>query len=345
MKKFLIAFGFLIVFIISSATLFKLMHWPGAGPLFVLGITFFSIFFIPMFFIMRMIENSKGLSITVNIMGMVSSSMIFMGVLFKLMHWPGAAPMIVFGSLIFSLPTMILYIVFQYKENERKFGEYWRLVVTVVLVSVFLIFWGGNVSKNILYSFLKAEDATLNTNRELKEINSFLIASQESKSDSNALALEVIKTIDKQTKEMNLFVEDVKNQLIEVVEQNPDAKQNHWLINQKDNYDVPSHILCSGSRGLGQELLEKLIAHKKRLKEQLNRLPLENKEETIESYADFGINTEANYSEMTDGLDSWTDAMFYQQTIVGSLSLLSSIQNEVLNAEFKCLKVISTVTK
>lgn len=251
MKKFLVIFGSFLLFIISTATMFKLMHWPGAGPLLVIGITFFSMFFIPLFFIQRMIENKTGLSIVTNIFGLVSSSMIFMGVLFKLMHWPGAGPLIVFGTMLFSLPTMILYMIFQFKELDRKFSDFWKTVVLAYLVSIFLIFWGTNVTRSVLYG-LQVEDNTLATNKNLTNYNAYILSEIGTKSDSNTTYSSAANNIHElSTKTVN-DIEELKKYIIDAVQMgDQSAIDNHWNINSKDNYDIPTHILC-GEMGKGK---------------------------------------------------------------------------------------------
>lgn len=47
MKKLAIVSGALFASLISLGTLFKVMHWPGAGIMLVLAIGLFSLVFIP----------------------------------------------------------------------------------------------------------------------------------------------------------------------------------------------------------------------------------------------------------------------------------------------------------
>jgi hypothetical protein len=339
MKKFLIIFGSFILFIVSTGTMFKLMHWPGAGPLLVIGIFLFSVFFLPIFFILRMVENKSALNIITNIFGLFTTSSLFMGVLFKIMHWPGAGPMIVLGTTFFICPTLILYVIQQFKEYNRNFREFWRTVVLGVLVSVFLIFWGTNVTRNILYSYLKIEDATLQTNLNLTEYNSFILDEIKQKHPDDSVYVVTAEEIHKLTTEMVQKIENIKKELIQSVELNPEAMDNHWLINAKDNYDISTHYLGTAESQAGIELFNNLNALKTELKKQMEKLPLANKA-TIEGLGDFGIKTELNPA-MADYEMEWNQEMFHSQIVVGALSLLTGLQNEVLNAEFKCLKVIS----
>jgi GldM N-terminal domain len=112
------------------------------------------------------------------------------------------------------------------------------------------------------------------------------------------------------------------------------------FINEKDNYNIPTYYLGTAESQRGIELLNSLNTYKAGLKNQLQKLLFTNND-VLENLGDFGIKTELK-SEITGGYDmKWNEGMFNQQVVVGTLSLLSSLQNEVLNAEFKCLKTIS----
>ena len=328
MKKFLIIFGSFILFLITFGTLFKLMHWPGGSPLLVIGMTFFSGFFIPLFFIDRMIQKPTGLNITTNIFALFSTMMLFMGVLFKVMHWPGAGPQIVFGAFFFIFPTLILYVVQQFKEYDRKFREFWRTLVLGILVSVFFIFWGVGVSRSLITSFMKVEDATLETNMNLKEFNSLMLA-EIIKLDSADASNSSAKKIAAASNDMVAYIENVKKGLINGIESDPEAVKDHWRISAKDNYDRPTHMLC-GEHGIGRELFEQLNNYNYEIREEMKKFPPNGA---------VGINMALN-PELMEEFDNWQDGMFEGQTIAGTLALLSSLQNDVLNSEFKSLKTI-----
>ena len=71
----------------------------------------------------------------------------------------------------------------------------------------------------------------------------------------------------------------------------------------------------------------------------MGNIPFENKKAVMEQMGDFGIQTDLN-PQMMEDMSTWQEGMFYQQVVSGTLTLLTGIQNEVLNAEFKCLKTI-----
>ena len=54
----------------------------------------------------------------VNKTGILSTSFIFLGIIFKLMHWPGAAPLIVFGCTLFFLSFIPSWYASQFKKSN-----------------------------------------------------------------------------------------------------------------------------------------------------------------------------------------------------------------------------------
>lgn len=312
------------------------MHWPGSAVIMTLMLVFFAGFFIPLFFVQRMIEDKSGLSITTNIFGMFSTSLMFMGVLFKMMHWPGAAIMIVFGTLFFIFPTLILYLIYQFKQKERKFSEFWKLMFLAVLSGVFILFWGTSVSRNILTSFLKIEDVTISTNKNLGEYNQFLVKQIETADTTDGGAIMIARNIHAQTIDMISYIENVKKEMISRVELNPEAVNDHWLIMAIDNYDAPSYYLGDYNSVQGKELFDKINAFNGALIKQM-----ENISNVGEKELNLGIDTSVK-PQMTGGYDmQWNESMFYTQTVAGTMAILSSLQNQALNAEFKCLSSIS----
>ncbi|WP_417355070.1 hypothetical protein [Flavobacterium sp.] len=50
MKKSIYVFGFIASFLISTAILFKIMHWPAAGILLFCGVVILNLGFLPAYF-------------------------------------------------------------------------------------------------------------------------------------------------------------------------------------------------------------------------------------------------------------------------------------------------------
>lgn len=91
MKKSMYILGFIATVLLTTSILFKLMHWPGAGALIILG-AFMLIFvllpIIALYFYKK--EFSQYISYKLKyIFGFVGLGLFLAGIVGKIMHWPG----------------------------------------------------------------------------------------------------------------------------------------------------------------------------------------------------------------------------------------------------------------
>jgi len=105
MKKIMLASGAFSVAMLTFGIFFKFMHWPGAAVCLLLGIFSLSFIFLPLMFTLKAKEQqSKNDKIIAGI-GTFSAILISLGILFKIMHWPGA-------NVMCSLALGIMLVVF-----------------------------------------------------------------------------------------------------------------------------------------------------------------------------------------------------------------------------------------
>lgn len=342
MKKILTGLGTFILIILGISTLFKFQHWPGASALFVVSMTLYISIFLPVFFIDRINQNKSGLNIATNILGLISTTMIFSGVLFKFQHWPGASFLLVIGTMLFVLPTLILYFVQQVKEFDKKFSEFWRTITIGILASVFLLFWGLNLSRSVLRSFLKVEDAVLKTNSNLIDYNSYILNEIRSKSKQDSVNYITSKNIHSSSLALYEYIEKLKQELIYETEK-AEPPSDHWMINSIDNYDIPTFMLGSADSQKGNALYDSLFKYNNNLKKEMSKLSLVRTNESLD-ISNFEIDLSVN-EKLTEGYRmNWNMSLFLHQTLAASLCTLTSLQNDVLNAEFNCLRSISNNT-
>ena len=113
----------------------KSIHIPGGNSLLILTLVTLSIAYFPFGFYMlsgSKMQQNIGLSIGV---GMVLSVSVI-GILFRVMHWPGAAVMQIFG-LITALPLLILVHALRKKTDLEAENDYFRgLILRMTTVSI-----------------------------------------------------------------------------------------------------------------------------------------------------------------------------------------------------------------
>ena len=100
MKKVLNVFSGLAAIMIIIGAVFKLNHWPGTGAVLVLSMAFVSLLFFPVLLVVRVMNAQGRRAKAQNAFGVLSLMLLELGVLFKIMHWPMAGPMIVFSMAI-----------------------------------------------------------------------------------------------------------------------------------------------------------------------------------------------------------------------------------------------------
>jgi len=133
MRKVMIVSGLLTAVTLMVAAVFKIMHWPGAAILLVLGIVQVSLIFLPLLLIFKLREVSAARDKAIFALGTIAGSAYFLSMLFKIMHWPGANIMWV-CTLLFSFFVFLpLYFFTGIRKEETRMNT---LVSTILLLSV-----------------------------------------------------------------------------------------------------------------------------------------------------------------------------------------------------------------
>lgn len=159
--------GYVSSLMILVSALFKIQHWPGANVLMLTGVFFLSVVFLPLLFILRFKsseENNR--SIVLSSIAFVSSLLICMGILFRVMHWPGARAIIITGCLLLILGYLPIYILSIYKNTTNKINATATIILIIAGVGLFISesgtgiprktqdsFWRGVVESNELLKY------------------------------------------------------------------------------------------------------------------------------------------------------------------------------------------------
>lgn len=111
MKILMKIFGVLSPSLLAVAALFKIQHWPGASIMLVLGFFFLCFFFLPSAVYVLNAENKTDKKhLFMKLSGLISSVVFLLGILFKVMHWPGAGVALAVGLAALGsifLPSLI----------------------------------------------------------------------------------------------------------------------------------------------------------------------------------------------------------------------------------------------
>lgn len=231
------------------------------------------------------------------------------------------------------------------KETPRQ-----KMIGMMYLVLTALL--ALNVSKDVLNAFLIVNNGLQATNQSFKAKNSFIynqIAQQGTLNPAKVKPVaDAAHDVERWAKKLNHDVHLIKRQLIMEIDGIEDTLAGDSLVKKmkyvqsKDNYDDPTRILLGHDISEmehypAHELKNKLIKYRDDLKGVFSRegIVLINEEYVLEQLGDLGIDTEGNPHAKDDHPEEkhWEYKKFYHTPLWATITILTQIQSEILNAE------------
>jgi hypothetical protein len=119
MKKLMYTTGFLGAVATTLGVMFKILHWPGADELFVVGYILLLLIFVPLSVIDRFkVILTKALPEKLRAFtGVVAALAGGMAGVFKIMHLPGADQLLITGALVFAFGFLPFLFFTLYKKS------------------------------------------------------------------------------------------------------------------------------------------------------------------------------------------------------------------------------------
>lgn len=122
MKNTLSFSGLITVVLIILGAIFKVMHWPGAAIMIVLGSLMFSLFFLPLLIILKFKDEEKQVDKFVFTIGLLLGIGANIGFLFKLMHWLFANFLMIWSVALLIFLYVPLYFFTRFRRPELRFN-------------------------------------------------------------------------------------------------------------------------------------------------------------------------------------------------------------------------------
>jgi hypothetical protein len=136
MKKSINIAGIVFLLILFTGIIFKRMHYAGASVMVTLGIFLFITVYLPVFlFSLSKLLKSEGSPISrlLLISGTAGIIILTLGILAKIMHWPGAYKSLWGGIGLISF-VLLLYLLIYRKGNQK---------ISMISVLIFIILLGS----------------------------------------------------------------------------------------------------------------------------------------------------------------------------------------------------------
>jgi hypothetical protein len=156
-----------------AGTLFKINHWPGAGPILILGTVSGILLFIPALLINRLDDLENKAKRPVYILGAAGVVLYVAGLLCKIQHWPLATTFMVIGLIILCLVAFPWYTWLTWKEENHVSSTFIFMVIGFLLI----IIPGAIVNLNLQHSY---QDRYYTTNNQQNALYNYLFMNNSS---------------------------------------------------------------------------------------------------------------------------------------------------------------------
>ena len=319
--------------------LFKLQHWPGAGVLLMLGWIFILFVFLPILMFAKMKQSATRREKWVIILGIIGLIIFELATMFKLFHWPGAAVLMIVGSILLISVFLPLFTYRRFKEIGKISGEYIFLITGSLFFILFTVLLALNVSKDILSSNVNSYEKNAAINSYLEKKNLKVIEGIANNSDtliSKRLAL--VKPIHEESNRICNLIESIKLQLVmaadDVDEQTAETKIiNVSFVKNKSNIDLVNKTLIGENHNGLAYALKNDIA---------NYQNIISSSELIDPDAlqSIGIIIETPEIEIYEKTTPWEIYSFEHNTVINCLVVLTDIEKKVRMAELQAVNSI-----
>jgi hypothetical protein len=122
--------------VLNLGITFKFQHWPGAGVMIVLGLTTFALVVIPMLLKQKLSGEPSERKTLMNTSGAIGLTLFSLGLLFKIMHWPGAAVMLGLSVVFLFVGYFALYLSDKTIDSEIKTAYLRKAFFTIIIGSI-----------------------------------------------------------------------------------------------------------------------------------------------------------------------------------------------------------------
>lgn len=132
---------FAIIFLVGL--IFKLLHWPGASVILIISLSTIAMLYFPASFYFFCDKVIKRQNLALSIVSGLFLSFIPLGILFKIMYWPGGQFYLLIGTVT---PPIILTILYFLKSRTTDdLTTYYKnmyartIILTVLTITFYLI--------------------------------------------------------------------------------------------------------------------------------------------------------------------------------------------------------------
>jgi hypothetical protein len=140
MKKSTFIIGVVSSFLLLVGVAMKFEHWPGAGIIIILAAILFAFGYSVLLMIDKNVFAQNSFQKTVNLMTMITMTIIIIAFIFKAQHWAGARIGLYAGHLLLLAMIPILFLHASKESDPVKKLNFNNEAILLVLLTAFSFF-------------------------------------------------------------------------------------------------------------------------------------------------------------------------------------------------------------
>jgi len=337
MKKFMYILGTIAPSLLIIGAIFKLQHWPGASVLIVLGSFLLAAVYLPVFAMVSMRDTrkrEKKVNKTLYVAGVITGFIFITGVLFKIMHWPGAGVALTVSVLLtvaFFIPVLVTNAL---KDKENQVQNFSILIFVLSFMAVNIMVFAVKVSKNVLHSMRISAKENMMTSRMIESANTLYLFEANKDSTLSSDRLDQVNVIHEKTDELDNYLQEImvdillashKDNQLAIAE---DGSIDLNLTNYLDNHKSTELVIFGNelASGQGEALVKSLETHKELL--------MAHAGEKLDGIIIEMLDTSGEHPDEV----SWLDETFRQTPMIAAMISLSNLQFKLHFLEGEVLK-------
>jgi hypothetical protein len=266
--------------------------------------------------------------------GVITGFIFITGVLFKIMHWPGAGVSLTVSVLLTVVLFIPVLVVHALKDKENQVQNFSILIFVLSFMAVNIMVFALKVSKNVMTSMRTSAKENMMTSRMLESGNTLVLKAADMDSTLAPDLLDQANFLHKKTDALDNFLQEIMVEILLATDKDNELAIDAEgfidldITNYLDNHNSTELVIFGNELevGIGEELVE----------------ALEVQRELLLSYA--GAELDGVISEMLE-LSSyypkhftWLDETFYQTPMIAALISLSNLQFKIHFLEGEILK-------
>jgi len=337
MKKFMYILGTIAPSLLIIGAFFKLQHWPGASIFIVLGSFLLGAIYLPVFAMVSMRDTrkkEKKVNKTLYVTGVITGFIFITGILFKIMHWPGAGVALMTSVILVVVVFIPVLVSHSLKDKENQMQNFSILIFVLSFMAVNIMVFALRTSKNVLHSMRVSAIVNMKTNQMVESGNTLYLKTANMDSTLAANHLEQANFIHEQTAEFHEFLQELMIDIVKASHKDnqhaiaKDGSIDLTKAHHLDNHKSTALILFGTELETGKApaLIESIETHRELLLSHAG------------SNLDEQINAMLDISGSYPNEKTWLIRTFEQTPMIAAIISLSNLQFKIHFLEGELLK-------